>query len=160
MTKTDMTDARVLQLLETYGAWPMAWPEEEREAAEAHLAAHPERFADALAEARLLDAAFEAEPMPERDASLAARILADAPQSRAARDSLGARLSRLLMPNGRRWPAGAALASLGMGLFAGYTASASSVPATGYETEAEAVVYAALGYDQYDTYLEEAPLDE
>ena len=159
MRQTDMTDARVLQLLETYGAWPMAWPEEEREAAEAHLAAHTERFADALAEAQLLDAAFEAEPMPEPYPSLAARILADAPQPRTARDSLGARLSRILMPNGQRWPAGAALASLGMGLFAGYTASASSVPAT-YETEAEAVVYAALGYDQYDTYLEEAPLDE
>ncbi|MCH2458909.1 MAG: hypothetical protein MK186_12785 [Henriciella sp.] len=160
MTKTGMTDARVLQLLETYGAWPMAWPEEEREAAEAHLAAHPERFADVLAEARLLDAAFEAEPMAEPDPSLAARILADAPQSRAAREGLGVRLSRLLMPNGRRWPAGAALASLGMGLFAGYTASASSVAAPGFETEAEAVVYAALGYDQYETYLEEAPLDE
>lgn len=160
MRQTDMTDARVLQLLETYGAWPMAWPEEEREAAEAHLAAHPERFTDALAQARLLDAAFEAEPMPEPDASLAARILAEAPRAQTARTGLGTRLARTLMPNGRRWPAGAALASLGMGLFAGYTASASSVPATGYETEAEAVVYAALGYDQYDTYLEEAPLDE
>ncbi|RIJ20408.1 hypothetical protein D1224_14890 [Henriciella barbarensis] len=159
MTKTGMTDARVLQLLQAYGAWPMAWPEHEREAAEAHLAAYPERFADALADARLLDSAFEAEPMPEPDPSLAARILADAPQPRTSRDSLGTRLSRILMPNGRRWPAGAALASLGMGLFAGYTASASSVPVS-YETEAEAVVYAALGYDQYDTYLEEAPLDE
>ena len=159
MKKTEMTDDRVFELLEAYGAHTMAWPEDERDAAEAHMSAHPERFAEALATAHMLDAAFEAAPMPDPEPSLAARILDDAPRERATSRGVLTRLKGLVMPNGRRWPASAALASLGMGLFAGYTASASSLPAT-YEAEAENVVYGALGYDQFEAYLPEETINE
>ena len=160
MSRMDTTDERVLELIEAYGASSMSWPEDEREAAEAHLAAHPARFEAALAAARALDSLFDADMAPEPGPLLAERILASAPRPASQRHSgLAARIGRVLAPNGRRWPAGAALASLGMGLFAGYTASASSLPPA-YETEAENVVYGALGYDQFDTYLEEEMLDE
>ena len=47
-----MTDDRLHALIAAFGADPTAWPEEERAAAEAHLAAHTDRFAAALEEAQ------------------------------------------------------------------------------------------------------------
>jgi hypothetical protein len=153
-SRIEMNDERLHQLIEAYGASSMAWPDDERDAAEAHLAANPDRFAGALASARELDALFENDEITAPPATLADRILGAAPAAGHQGQGLGARLKDLLMPNGLRWPASAALASLGMGLFAGYTASAMS-PAPDYETEAEMVVYSALGYGEFESFLEE-----
>lgn len=153
MSTRVMTDERLMVLIEAYGAYPIAWPEEERDAAEAHLAAHPERFEGALKAARRLDALFEEDAIMAPPEGLSARILADAPSARR-RSGFATSLGRLFLPQGRRWPASAALASLVVGLFAGYTASAMT-PASPYEDEAESIVYAALGYDGLETLIEE-----
>ncbi len=149
-----MTNERLLELIEAYGAEPGAWPEDERASAEARLAADPGRFAGALSEARELDMMFEAAPYADVPAGLAERILSDAPVAQARKSGLAARLGRLIAPNGMRWPAGAALASLMMGLVAGY-ASAPAVADNTYQTEQDELVYAALGYDGFETYLSE-----
>ena len=55
-----MTEDRLIELIEAWGADPSAFPEAERAAARAMLAAQPARFAAAIAEARALDAALAA----------------------------------------------------------------------------------------------------
>ena len=57
-----MTEDRLIELIESWGADPSAFPQAERGAARALLAAHPERFATAIAEARALDAALAQMP--------------------------------------------------------------------------------------------------
>lgn len=153
MSIPTMTDERLMLLIEAYGAYPMAWPEDERAAAEAHLSANPARFESALAEARRLDVLFETDEVMAPPEGLSERILADAPSPRR-HSGLGRSIGRWFLPQGRRWPASAALASLVVGLFAGYTASAMS-PAETYDDEAESLVYAALGYDGYETLIDE-----
>ena len=153
MTMT-MTDDRLLDLIDAYGAEPMAWPEDERAAAEAHLAAHPARFAEAIDTARMLDLAFSADEVPEAPGGLAARILNEAPAATPERQGIGARLRSLVFPNGLRWPASATAAALVMGFSAGVF----SAPATADDTYTHAgedVVYAALGYGGFETYIDE-----
>lgn len=149
-----MTDARLLDLIDAYGAEPMCWPEDERRAAEAWLRSNPSRFAAALEAARRLDLAFEAEILPQVPGGLAARILADAPSAPRRKTGWLSGIAPALMPNGLRWPAGAALASLMMGLVAGY-ATAPAAAENDFQTEAENVVYAALGYDSFEAYIAE-----
>lgn len=149
-----MTDERLLDLIGAYGAEPLAWPEEERAAAEAHLAAHPDRFATALDAARALDLAFAQAELAGVPDSLAARILNDAPKPRPSGAGWAGRLHDMIFPNGLRWPAGATAAALAMGLMAGVY----SAPATaddGYQAASEELVYGALGYDGLETYAEE-----
>lgn len=128
------SEDRVFELIAAYGAEPGAWPEEEREAAKATLAAFPERFADALAEAKALDLALFNETLPEPDSDLANRILAAAPQAPRASGSI-ASLFKWRLP-GRQWPAGATLASLMIGLVSGY-AYAGNVTSADFETADE-----------------------
>lgn len=143
MTVNGMTEDRVLELIEAYGAEPTCWPEDERGAARALLDANPDAFADALAVARMLDEAMELEEVPEPSAQLADAILAAAPTAPPARASLFGGLSSLLFPQGVRWPAGAALASLLMGLVGGYAYASTGV---GYD-QADSAYYAAFGLD-------------
>lgn len=78
-----MDRLRFETLLEAYGANFSRWPADEREAAAA-FAAQSAEAADALAEARALDAALEpARAVPDTSA-LAARILAGAPRRTAS----------------------------------------------------------------------------
>lgn len=149
-----MTDDRLHMLIAAYGADPAAWPEDERAAAEAHLAAHADRFAAALDEARTLDLAFAKTDIPDAPAGLATRILAEAPQAATSGASWAGRLRDILFPNGLRWPAGATAAALVMGLAAGvFTAPATADD--GYQTASEDLVYGALGYGGFDAYVEE-----
>ena len=87
-----------------------------------------------------LDRLLDAIETPEPDPALAARILAEAP--RPKRPGLGARLAGLIMPEGRRWPAGAALASLALGLSTGYAAAAQQ---SAVDPLSDEIVYEALG---------------
>ncbi|WP_370234123.1 hypothetical protein [Henriciella sp.] len=153
MTDMTMTDERLLDLIETYGAEPMGWPEAERDAALAHLSANRVQFEPALRDARLIDGILAIDEMPDVPSGLAERILAVAPQAGASRRGIGARLRSIIMPNGARWPAGAALASLAMGLVGGYATAATSSDL--YPSTEETVVYAALGYDGLSNFLEE-----
>jgi len=52
-------------------------------------------------------------------------------------------LSAILFPQGVRWPAGAALASLVMGLVGGYAYASTGI---GYD-QADSAYYAAFGFD-------------
>lgn len=120
MAKAAITIERVIDLISAYGAEPGGWPEDEREAAEALLREESDQFAAALAEAHALDRLLDLEALPETSSNLAQRILADAPTTASVR---GTRLNWLqrLLPGHIRLPAGAALASLGVGLVAGYS---------------------------------------
>ena len=157
MTRQSMTDERVLALISAYGAEPAVWPEEEREPAEAYLKAHPARFEAALTEARALDTVFAREGLPEMPPGLADRVLAEAPTAplahRAGR-GLGAYLMTILFPNGLRWPAGVTLAALMAGLMAGF-ATAPATAGSGFDSDEQAVVYAALGYGDLEAYMQE-----
>lgn len=88
-----------------------------------------------------LDTLLARLPEAEPSAELAKRILADAPRPR--RQSLIEGFRSMLFPRGRRWPAAGALASLGIGMMAGYAAAQD----TYLPTDADSVVYAALGLD-------------
>lgn len=149
MKKPIMTRDRVLDLIAAYGAEPGGWPEEDRDPARALLKANPEMFANALAEARALDAVLELERVPEPPQALAAAIIAEAPRPTSAKAS-GGWLSGFLS-GGFRLPAGAALASLGVGLVAGY-ASAGDAGFDAYLNEDSADTYTLE--DSFDDWLE------
>lgn len=149
MTREKMTVERVLELIEAFGAEPGGWPEAERDAASARIAAEPDTFAEALSEARALDQALLNEALPEPSQDLAASILVSAPIAASKRKSVFSTLSSVLFPRGVRWPAGAALASLVMGLVGGYAYASTGV---GYD-QADAVYYAAFGVDSDATWL-------
>lgn len=149
MTREKMTVERVLQLIEAFGAEPGGWPEDERAAASSLIEAEPDVFAEALSEARALDAFLLSEALPEPSDELVATILASAPVAAAARKGVFGGLSSVLFPRGVRWPAGAALASLMMGLVGGYAYASGNL---GYD-QADAVYYAAFSVDSDASWL-------
>lgn len=144
MSKTEMTIERVRELIQIYGAAPQHWPSDERETAEAFLTTHADLLADDLSEARALDALLETEHMPEPSLALTERILEAAPIAPARQNSILATLQAVLFPRGVRWPAGAALASLTMGLLGGYAYAATGA---GYD-RADVVYDTAFGSNQ------------
>jgi len=111
--------------------------------------AQPDVFAPALAQARALDAALQDEPVITPAADLATRILANAPTRAPATKTgwLGGLKDRLL-PQTTRWPAGATLASLAIGLVGGYAY------ASAYD-QADQAYYTAFGYDAGVSWLGE-----
>ncbi len=143
MTKTMISVERVLDLIAIYGAHTHTWPEEERAAAVALLEARPDMFADAITDARLLDGALEREVIPDPSSALSAQIMAAAPSPKARKAGILTDLKAALFPKGVRWPAGAALASLAMGLVGGYAYASTDIA---YDSADEAL-YAAFGYD-------------
>lgn len=151
MSKT-MSDDRVLELIEAYGADPDLWPEDERAAARARLDASPDLFADALASAREIDAMICEADMALPSDALMERLLADIPQAVPAGANWLERVRGLIAPPGQIWPIGAALASLVLGAMIGLNVSA---PVTATLDEDEAIVYAALGLADYDMVYEE-----
>jgi hypothetical protein len=78
-----MDRERFEQLLEAYGADPRRWPADERAAAEAFAAQNADA-ANALREARALDAALDQGRAVPDTTGLAARILAHAPKPQGA----------------------------------------------------------------------------
>ncbi|MEO0608250.1 MAG: hypothetical protein AAFY82_08455 [Pseudomonadota bacterium] len=149
MIDQSMTPDRVIELIEAYGAEPGAWPEDERGAAILMLAEQPARFEAALDQARALDALIASEPDVHPSAALGAAILAQAPVAKAERSGVLGQLSAILFPQGMRWPAGAAVASLLMGLVGGYAYASTGV---GYD-QADAAYYAAFGYDTSEDWM-------
>lgn len=137
---TDMTESRVMALIEAYGPEPSAWPEDERDAARALLKSRADVFADALQEARLLDSALSSMPEPSIPAGLAERIIASAPASQRA--GWLTQLKSFISIGGQVWPAATAMASTAFGLVIGYGAIGSTqIDDIDYAEEA---VYAAF----------------
>ena len=125
-----MTEDRLIELIEAWGADPSAYPEADRAAARALLAAHPQRFAEALAEARALDAALAR--MPEI-------LPSAAPKPRRAAG--GFRL-----PKFAPWAPAGGFAALAAGLFMGVMVAPAASAASETE-EVEIVLEHALGFD-------------
>lgn len=122
MSKLNITTERVLELIDIYGAAPISWPTAEREAAQRLIAANPLAFTSALERAEALDEQLErsgfAIPKPSRNLSEA--ILSQAPEPKGI-DKAGKKAWRRFLPSGLRLPAGAAIASLAVGMVAGYS---------------------------------------
>lgn len=134
-----MTDDRLLELIEAWGADVNAFPEGERAAAKALLAAHPARFASALAEARLLDAAFSQMPEILPSPALTEALVASAPKPSQAPG--GRRLPRFLP-----WAPAGGFAALATGLFMGFLVAPAASAASPTD-EAASVLEHALGFD-------------
>lgn len=149
MTSETMTVERVLELIEAYGAEPGGWPEGERDAASALVARDPDQFGSALSDARALDQYLLSEAPPEPNMDLAAAILAEAPKATIEQNSIFGAFSGIVFPRGIRWPAGAALASLLMGLVGGYAYASGGVG----DDQADAAYYAAFGVDSNESWL-------
>ena len=155
MTDHHAPDQRVLEVIEAYGADPQVWPDEDRAQVEAAIAQAPDLYEAALNEARLLDEVLSLETVPEPPISLFEDVLRAAPRGASTQSTSRVWWLRALFPDGVRWPAGAAFASLAMGVGGGF-----SYAATGPEpyTETEQVYLEAFGYDTYDTWLAEETL--
>ena len=149
MSEVTISTERVLELIAAYGAEPGAWPEDERAAATQLMENAPDLFAAALQEARALDALLQTEQVPEPSLSLSEAILTAAPKTKPERKSAFGGLTALIFPQGVRWPAGAALASLMMGLVGGYAYAATGA---GYD-QADLAYYAAFGVDGGEDWL-------
>ncbi len=149
MTDLTMTPDRVLDLIEMYGAETGAWPADERDAALALLSASPDQFTAALEAARALDQMLLQEALPEPGPGLSEAILANAPKPAPVRKNAFGGVFGLIFPQGVRWPAGAALASLLMGLVGGYSYASTGV---GYD-QADAAYYATFGVDSGEDWL-------
>lgn len=123
-----MTVTRFAAILDAYGSAARRWPEAERAAAEALLAASPEARG-LLAEATRLDRVLSAATAPEPSAALRAAILQAVPKQAAAGRPSFAEIGRGLWQSlagvltgelGGLRPAGAVLgAALVLGVIAG-----------------------------------------
>ncbi|WP_291201959.1 hypothetical protein [Hyphomonas sp.] len=134
-----MTEDRLIELIEAWGADPSAYPEADRAAARALLAAHPQRFADALAEARVLDAALARMPEILPSTTLTDALVASAPKPRRAAGGFG-------LPKFAPWAPASGFAALAAGLFMGVMVAPAASAASETE-EVERVLEHALGFD-------------
>jgi hypothetical protein len=141
-----INDDRILDLIEAYGADPNAFPEAERAEAARRMADAPAVFAAALEEARRLDDLLVQVPEVTVSPVLREALVASAPKAKPAPVRNGSGLRRFL-PG---WLPAGAVASLAMGLLIGVNVSAPAAVATAsVDDEADAVMYAALGFGDY-----------
>jgi hypothetical protein len=138
-----MTPDRLITLIAAYGADPSAFPQTEQAPARALLAAEPDTFAAALAEARALDAALDGIAEPPVPAHLVSAIIAGAPQSSRA----GAVSVWLRGLAGREaWIPASGLAAAAAGLIAGLVL-APQLTTYDPDTDIEEVLLLAFGGD-------------
>lgn len=141
-----MNDDRILELIAAYGADPDAFPEAERADAARRMAEAPAVFANALEEARLLDGLLGQMPDVAVSPALRDALVSSAPKTKPAPVRNGGGLRRFL-PG---WLPAGAVASLAMGLLIGVNVSMPATVATAStDDEADAVMYAALGFGDY-----------
>lgn len=140
-----LTDERLIELIEAYGADPAGWPEPWDEAGRAALMAPGPRLAAVLEAAEGLDRMLAGLAPVDPPAGLAARILETAPAPPPVRRS--GRLAGFL--SGRAlWPAPAALASLVLGLMIGVSLPGDT---SGSSDGADAAIHAALGLEDFNS---------
>lgn len=146
----NMTDARLFELIETWGSDPAGWPDGERASGKAHLLAYPERFAAAIAHARELDLMLGALPEPEMPAGLADAIVSSAPAPRRATGGLP-RWFGIRAP----WAPASGLAAAALGLFMGLTVAPAASADDEVAVEVQELVVSALGFDAASYAVEE-----
>ena len=144
MTESNMTDTRLLALIEAYGADLNAFPEAERESARALLADSPDKFSAALAIADSMDAFLAEVTVIDTPDHLRAALIDSAPRPVRRKTYFSGWRLPVWLPVG-------AFASLAVGLFAGMSVAQT---VTTEEDQAEVLVYSALGFDTY-AYTEE-----
>ena len=135
-----MTEDRLIEVIDAFGADPSVWPVTDAEAAASMLAAPSARVQSALDEAMALDAELAELIGPEPPEHLHAAILDSAPRPAAARPRRW--FNGMLQP---AWSTGAALASLAVGFVMGTTLLAEPTQSE----PGESAVYAALGIEAY-----------
>lgn len=113
-----MTQDRLNNLIAAYGPAPANWPEDERAEAIEALAVRGGQVSpeDAALES-FLSSATAITPAP----GLISKLMPP-PARENTPIGLWTRFQNILLPGGRAWPAGIALASLCIGLFTGYSA--------------------------------------
>ena len=136
-----MTVARLIELIETWGADPASWPEADKAAGKALLAAHPERFAATMAQARQLDLMLGALPEPEMPAALTQAIMDAAPRPKRAGGVT--RWFGLKTP----WAPASGLAAAAVGLLMGLTVAPAASADDEVTAEVQELVVSALGFD-------------
>lgn len=134
-----MTEDRVIELIETWGADASAFPEAERAAAKALLRAQPERFAAALAQARALDRLLDQMPEILPSAALSEALIASAPKPQRAGG--GWRL-----PKFAPWAPASGVAALASGLMMGLLI-APAASATSDTDDMQVLLEETIGYD-------------
>ena len=103
-----MTSERFLALIAAWGADARRWPEGERMAAQAFIAANPEIARAALAEADAVDALLHLSPAPRVSMVLQDRVIASAAETELKARREGRRwLDRLTFVLGAGWAAAA-----------------------------------------------------
>lgn len=142
MTRT-MTDDRLIELIEIWGADSNSWPESEREAGEALLRAKPEWFAGALAEARALDGVLGALPELEMPRALTEAIIAAAPRAKTAPKGGRQGWFGLRTP----WAPASGFAAAALGLLMGFTVAPAASANDEMTAEVQELVVSALGFD-------------
>ena len=145
-----MTDDRLIELIETWGAEAASWPEAERDAGKALLLAHPQRFAGALAQARELDLMLGALPEPEMPRALTEAIIAAAPRPKRASNGLPGWFAHR-----PPWAPASGFAAAALGLFMGLTMAPVASAEDEMTTEVQELVVSALGFDAATYALEE-----
>jgi len=110
-----VTEDRLIEILEAYGADPLAWPEAERIEAQTMTADPSPRVAAALQDACALDALMAQATVPEMSEEAIARMIADAKPGRFAK--LNRLMGRLTGWTGPIWqPVGALACALFLGV--------------------------------------------
>ncbi len=148
MSDTPISETRLMVLVEAWGPDIRRWPQaEQTQQARAALAAPSPQLAACLHAADRLQSALDTLVMTAPPLGLAERVLASAPgkQPQGHKPDWRQTVRGWLAPQGVAWPAGAALASLAIGLLIGLQISPSPT-ATSAEDEA---VYSALGLQDY-----------
>ncbi|WP_426028147.1 hypothetical protein [Brevundimonas sp. TWP2-3-4b2] len=103
-----MTSERFLALIAAWGADARRWPEGERMAAQAFIAANPETAREALAEADAVDALLHLSPAPRVSMVLQDRVMASAAEAGLKARREGRRwIDRLTVVLGAGWAAAA-----------------------------------------------------
>lgn len=134
-----MTEARLFELIEIWGAEPSCWPEGEQAAARALLKAAPEKFEIVLRDARALDGLLGAVPEVVPSPMLTEAIMASAP--RAAKARVG--WFRLKAP----WMPVSGMAAATFGLLMGLTVAPAASASDDLDAEVQELVISALGFD-------------
>ncbi len=137
-----MPDDRLIELIEIWGAEPSSWPSAERPSAEALLRAHPDRFAETLAQAQALDLMLGALPEPEMPRALSEAIIASAPRPIVRRRGLQSWFG-LKAP----WAPASGFAAAALGLFMGLTVAPVASADDEMTAEVQELVVSALGFD-------------
>lgn len=136
-----MTSERFLALIAAWGADARRWPEGERMAAQAFVAANPETARAALAEADAVDALLHRSPAPGVSMALRDRVIASAAEAGLKARGEGRRwLDRLTVMLGAGWAAAAC---------AGVVAGVMLTSHMTADAQADAVLYQAslMGVD-------------